>query len=80
MGGFLLSNLFCFYKPCFYESGIDAVLFHGAQAAGGDLHGDSLAELRHENFLFLQVGILPRLAGRVEFGGAGAVGISAAHH
>ena len=56
---------------------MNAVFFHRAQAAGGDFDVYRFIQFRHENSFLLQIRIFSDATSRVEFGGAGAVGIAA---
>ena len=73
-----LNSKFLFYQPSFEESSINTIFLHGAQAAGGDFYLNGFVEFRHKNALFLKIRIFSDFAGRVEFGGAGAIAVSSA--
>jgi len=67
------------YQPRLLQRLVSAVLLDGLQGAGGDGEDHGLLQFRDVDALFLQVGVAAHRAGRIELGGAGAVGISAAH-
>ncbi len=62
-----------FDDSCFLQSGERAVLIDSLQAAGGDLKGEKLLELRDPDLLFLQVRVAPGFPGRVELRCTGPV-------
>lgn len=66
-----------FNEAGFLEGDIGTSLFHGLEAAGRDIHGDLLAELRDEQGLFLEIDLTATLAGRIEFGSTNTVGVPA---
>ena len=66
-------------ETCGPERLIRTALFHGLEALGRYGDGDFLAELRNEKCLLLEIYLAAALAGRVEFGSAGAVGVPPAH-
>lgn len=58
---------------------MDAVFFHGAHTSRGDFYVYRFIQFRHKNSLLLKIWIFSDFAGRVELGGAGAIGISASY-
>ena len=64
--------------PSFFEGCVGAVFLDGFKAARRNGNSEMLFELRNEDPLFLQVGILPHDAGRIKLRCAGAIRIAAA--
>lgn len=73
---FLIFNL---YESCGFEGDECATLFHSLETFGRDVDGDLFAELGDEKGFLLQIDLTAALAGRVELGRTGAVGVPPAY-
>lgn len=56
-----------------------AALGDSLDGSGGEGEDYGLFKFRHVNALFLEIGVFPDIAGRVELGSASPVGVASAH-